>query len=247
MSPDPRCPSDLALERHLLEPARSGLAPHLEACASCRGRLARMEAEGEDFRRFVFPATVEKVEDALARPRRRLPFLLAPIGGLVAIAAGLLVVFRPLAPAPDYVGAKGSGVGLAVYVGSDDGAKAVADGAAVPASAAIRFKLRPSPGCHAFVVSVDSAGAVSRLFPAAGDAAPVAEAGPLPGGAVLDGTPGPERIFAVCASEPLPWGTIERAARAAAGGGPERVRAARMLPGLPESATQTTLLLEKRP
>ena len=66
-----RCPSDLALERHLLDPAASPLLAHVEACPTCRERLARMEADGADFRRFVFPATIERIEDATAPARRR--------------------------------------------------------------------------------------------------------------------------------------------------------------------------------
>lgn len=242
-----RCPSELALEAHLIQPERSALAPHFGACPACQARLARMEREGEDFRRYVFPKTVEKVENALARPRRRLALLLAPLGGLAALATALLVVLRPVGPDADYVGLKGADMGLAVYVAADSGVKAVADGSAVPASAALRFRLRPAPGCRLWIVSVDAAGQVSRLYPAGGDAPPVAEEGAVPGGALLDGTAGPERIFAVCASEPLPYATVERAAQASASGGAEKVRAAKLLPGLPPGASQATLLLEKQP
>jgi hypothetical protein len=35
------CPSDLKLEGHLLDPEASGLAPHIDGCASCRDRLRR--------------------------------------------------------------------------------------------------------------------------------------------------------------------------------------------------------------
>jgi len=241
-----RCPSDLALEAYLLDPGRSALAPHVAACEPCRTRLARMEAEAEEFRRLVYPATVGEVEDAAEPRRRRLLSVIAPVAGFAAAAAAAVLLVRPAGPPPDYVGAKGAPMALAVFVGGEGGAVAVPDGAAVPADAAIRFKVRPAPGCRLWIISVDAAGQVSRLFPAAGDAAEVADAGPLPGGAVLDGTAGPERIFAVCAPAALPYDSVERAARAAAGGGPEKVRAAKALPGLPARASQATLLLEKR-
>ena len=41
-----RCASELALEGHLLDPARSRLGSHLEGCPACQARLARMEREG---------------------------------------------------------------------------------------------------------------------------------------------------------------------------------------------------------
>lgn len=247
-----RCPSELALEAHLLEPERSGLAPHLSSCARCQARVARMEAEGEEFRRFVFPATVEKVEDAAAGGRRLGPKAwFVPLTGLAAAAAAAVLVLRapgivPTGPGAGYVGTKG-GLALAVFVRSEGGAAAVEDGAAVPAAAYVRFKVQPSSECRLSIASVDAAGQVSRLFPAAGEAAAVAGPTELPGSVHLDGIAGPERIYAVCAPQALPWRDLERAVQGAASGGAEKVRAARALPGLPAGATQATVLLEKRP
>lgn len=265
-----RCPSDLALEAHLLEPAGSAVAPHVADCLDCQHRVARMEREGEDFRRFVFPATVGAVEDAAAPRRRLLPAWLAPVAGLAAAAAALVLVVNtgrlgPGGPAPDYVGTKGGpaaavaagapegaqvkgpGLMLGVFVQGATGVSAVSDGAAVPAAAGIRFKVQAAaPGCRLWIASVDAAGQVSRIFPASGDPVPVSR-GELPGGARLDGLAGPERIYAVCAPEALPWDRLEQAVHAAADGGEARVRGAGLLGGLPAGASQTTLLLEKRP
>ena len=239
----PRCASDLALERHLQDPARSPLAAHLEACPECRERLSRMEAEGEEFRRFVYPATVGAVEDAAERAagrgRWRLSLWLAP----VAAAAAVAVLWGP---SPDYVGQKG--FPFTAWLAGPAGARAVGDGGDVPAAGALRFRVQPPVPCRLWVVSVDAGGQVSRLFPAEGDGgAEVREGGALPGGAVLDGRPGPERLFAVCAREPLTFSRLARAVRDAAGGGAEAVRAGKVLPGLPRGAVQATLLLEKRP
>src|SRR5512139_1521309 len=129
------CPSDLALEAHLLDPAASRLGGHLAACPSCSARLAAMERQGEDFRRFVYPATVEKVEAAAGRPRRRFLWLLAPAPVLAAALA--VVLLRP-APGPDegYLGLKGGpgGLGLTIFTPGDGLARPLADGAHVPAS-----------------------------------------------------------------------------------------------------------------
>lgn len=242
-----RCPSDLALEQHLLDPAASPLLAHVEACAPCRARVLRMQAEGEDFRRFVFPATVEKVEEAAVRRRRWLPLVLAPAGAFAAVAVAVVIAVRtPTGPPPDYLGPKGGPVILSVFTSGEHGVRALADGEVVPAASALRFRVG-ARGCSLWLLSVDASGQVTRLFPAAGDAAPPPEGGELPGGAVLDGEAGPERLFAVCAESPIPWGEVERAALQAAGGGAGRVRAGRALAGLPADAAQATLLLEKRP
>jgi hypothetical protein len=241
-----RCPSDLALERHLLDAAASPLLAHVEACAPCRERVARMQADGDDFRRFVFPATVEQVEEAAGRRRRWFPLVLAPVGGIAAVAAALVVMLRPPAgPPPDYVGTMGGPITLSVFTPGAQGAHALLDGEAVPAASALRFKVKAN-GCGLWILSVDATGAVTRLFPAEGGPATPPPGGELPGGVVLDGIAGPERLYAVCADQPLPWTDVERAARAAAGGGADRVRAGGPL-DLPEHASQATLLLEKRP
>lgn len=238
-----RCPSDLALERHLQDPARSALAPHLEACCACGGRLARMQAEGEEFRRFVYPATVGAVEDAAERTARRRPWRLSL--WLAPLAAAAAAVAFLWGPGSDYVGAKG--FPFTTWLAAPAGARAVADGAEVPAAGELRFRVQPPVPCRLWIVSVDSVGQVSRLYPAEGEGgAEVRQGGTLPGGAILDGRPGPERLFAVCARKPLPFERVEQAVRAAAGSGAAAVRSGKALAGLPRGAAQATLLLEKR-
>lgn len=244
------CPTDLALERHLLEPSTSALAPHLATCESCRTRVARMEEEGERFRRFVFPATVDRVEAAARRkrPARWWIAVLAP----VPILAGALAVFlgvRSAGPRYDYVGVKGSGgIGLSAFVQDAGGPRAVPDRSKVPANAAVRLRVRASAPCRLFVLSVDSAGTVSRLDGAGADGVPLtAGQHDLPGGVELDGSAGPERLFAVCAPVGTSWSEVEQAARAAAVGGAGAVRVTSRLGGLPPAAAQATLLIEKTP
>jgi hypothetical protein len=244
-----RCPSDLALEEHLLAGAASRLAAHVAGCEGCRARLAQMQREGEDFRRFVFPRTIERIEQAAAgRPRRRWLQLLVPIPALAAAAAVFLLV-RPAAPPEDYVGVKGSGgLGLTVFTpGESRDPRVLADGAPVAASAALRFRLRSATPCALVLVSVDGDGNVSRLDPAGAAGFALHEGGQdLPGGVQLDGKPGPERIFAACGVGLTP-GAVMDAARRAASGGAAAVRGASELRGLPPRATQATLLLEKNP
>ena len=237
-----RCPTELELEAYLLGSA-GPLAPHVEGCARCRDQLEEMRRQGEEFRREVYPRTVDAVVARAAR--RGAPRWLLVAVPLAAAAAALLYVRT--APPPDYLGVKGGGLALTVFVHDGGGARALADGQPVPAGAALRFEVRPARACRLWIVSVDGAGQVSRLFPASGEAASVAGAGALPGGAVLDGRAGPERIYAICTPTPLSLPAVERAARAAASGGDRGVRAAGALEGLPREATQATVLLEKRP
>lgn len=239
----PGCPSDLRLEAHLLAPPTSGLAPHIEACARCRERLAAMEREGEEFRRFVYPATVDAVADA-ARPRRRFRWsLLLPAPAALAAAAALVL----LLPWDEETQTKGD-LGFAVFAATGEGARPVTDGGRVPADAAVRFRVQPAGPCRLWVASVDGGGEVSRLYPPGkGGSGAEIPAGPaeLPGGAILDGKPGPERFYAVCVPDGVAWPDVVRAVADAAGKGPEAVRAPGGLRGLPPGTSVASLLVEK--
>jgi hypothetical protein len=240
-----RCPSDLALESFLLEPARTNYGAHVGACPRCQARVAAMREQGEEFRRFVFPATVAAVEDAAARRRPRLAFLFAPVGAFAALAAALLLFVRPPSgPPSDYLGVKGGDVRFTAFVSAEAGARALEDGAVVPASAALRFQVSASDDCYLWILSVDATGQVSRLYPPKGTPPTRHAAGAVPGGAVLDGQPGPERLYAVCAPPAMAWSEVRRAAEPSAPGA-EVVRAARPLGAPLAGALQSTLLLEK--
>jgi len=245
----PRCPSDLALEKLLLEPAGAALAPHLDGCARCQARLTEMRRQGEDFQRFVFPATVAAIEEAAARrPAWDLTRWLAPLPALAAAAAVVLLV-GPGQPDPRYEGVKGgNSMGLAVFLQDGGVPHPARDGETVPASASVRFKVRPARPCRLWVLSVDAAGQVSRIFPAEGEGGvEVVRTTELPGGAVLDGQAGPERFLALCAPGPVPYARVEGAVRAAVTSGPEAVRRLRTIPGLPAGTVQDSVLLEKKP
>jgi hypothetical protein len=221
-------PSELKLERHLLDPARSPVAEHVAGCERCRARLAEMEKQGEDFRRFVFPATLENVTRRRWTPTRAL-WLLAPAAGLAVV----LLIARP-GPTSDYIGTKGAAMALTAYAALPSGARPVADGDAIPASASLRFRVRTAGPCTLALVSVDAKGEVSRLYAqeVRGDVA-------LPGGVTLDGKAGPERFFAVC--DPGGYDAVEQAARRIG----TAVRQNRALPGV--QGPQASLLIEKTP
>jgi hypothetical protein len=240
-----RHPSELALEAYLLDGEPSKVAPHLAGCERCRLRVARMEREGEEFRRFVLPATLDAVLERNAPDRRKRWVWMLGIAP-VAAAAALILAIRPSGPPEGYVGEKG-GMSLVAYLGAPGGARMVLDGQAVQPAAAVRFSLTPAGRCNLWVVSVDESGQISRIYPTDGDGgAPVSKQGALPGGAVLDGRAGLERFYAVCSPGPLRYADLTKSVRASVRGAGD-VRKGPALPGLPRGTKQVSLLVEKRP
>jgi hypothetical protein len=241
-----RHPSELALEAYLLDREKSPVAAHLSGCEHCRARIERMEREGESFRRFVLPATLDAIVEKNAARRRKTwtwLFALAP----AAAAVALVVALRPTGPADDYVGIKG-GMSLVAYVNAPGGANLVRDGQAVRPSAALRFTVNPNGPCNLWIVSVDESGQVSRIYPTTGnDGAPISGKGvTLPGGAVLDGRTGLERFYGVCSPAPLAYDDVVKCVRNSVRGAGD-VRKGPALSGLPKGARQVSLLVEKRP
>src|SRR5919201_4289704 len=145
-----RCPSDLALEGYLLERTSSKHAPHVGSCATCQARVARMEEEGQQFLQYVYPATVGKIEEAAGGRRASWKrwMLVLPVPAAAAMAALLLVTRagsgpEPLIPEVEQTQIKGGGpgsLGLTVFLGAAGGARPLAEGEAIPARSALRFK-----------------------------------------------------------------------------------------------------------
>jgi hypothetical protein len=209
-----------------------------------------MDREARRFLQYVYPATVGRIEDAAreqhARDWRSLPFAFAAAAAAVLLVARVSDAPEPVASQPAEPTLEGGALELAVFVGTAEGSLPVADGAAIPPESAIRFKVAPTQACRLWVVSVDAAGEVSRLYPATGEGgAPVAHAAVLPGGAVFDGATGPERIFALCTAGPVEYATIERTVSHAVARGDHAVRAVTLVPGLPEGTAQGSVLVEK--
>jgi hypothetical protein len=241
-----RCPSSLALEAVLLEPQSAPAAAHAKGCEKCRARLVQMEREGEDFRRFVYPATLAAVEKPVRAPWISWAFIAAPAAALAA--AAVVIIARPVGPGEDYLGTKGAALKLSIYTGGAEKAHELSDREGVRANAALRFRVQASSACKLWIVSVDERGTVSRLFPAGGESgASVQGLVTLPGGAELDGRAGPERVYAVCSSDEVSLARLESVVRGTVGAGTENVRAAGALQGLPRGSAQATLLLEKKP
>ena len=243
-----RCPSELSLEAHLIDPARSPAPGHIAGCTVCLGRLQGMKAESEQFRRFVYPRTVGKVIEQNAKPKSALRWLLAVPVAAVLVGAAIYGVRAAGLWQPGEEGAPGRHLVLAFSVFAGEGGPALPADAPVPASASLTFRVHPTAACRLWVVSTFAGGQVERRFPAAGDeGAPIA-AGPLllPVEAHLDGRPGPERLYAVCTKAALPFSQLEAAVRDEVKTDEAGLRAGRVPLKLPEDAPQATLLIEKR-
>ena len=84
------CPSDWALERHLLEEGPPEVAAHLAACEVCRNRLAGKIIEGASYRASPEAASLARrlvAPGRILRPRAQ-PWALAGLGLAVGIAIG---------------------------------------------------------------------------------------------------------------------------------------------------------------
>lgn len=186
-----------------------------------------------------------------AKRRPLLRVVLARVGAFAALAAALpLLVRLHDAAIPDRgdVGLGGSEarlVRLTAYVNAEGGARALEDGAAVPPAADLRFQVSAAGDCFLWILSVDAKGKISRLYPPQGTPPTRHSSGAVPGGAVLDGAAGPERLYAVCAPEPVEWSDVRRAAPRVEGA--DSVRRARAFGEPLAGVPQATLLLEKRP
>lgn len=241
-----RCPSDLALERHLLEPGTSPLRSHLAGCASCQARLEEMNRQAEAFHRYVYPATVEAVEEAAAAHRRRRLRWLILGPALAAAVATVLFLVRPAAPPSDGDGATG-GLAITVLVDEGSGARPVRSGEAVAAASSLRFRVEAASACRLWILSLDATGEFTRLYPGEGTGgAAVSGAAEIPESAVLDGQAGPARIVAICTPGPAKWRALAAQLKGGAAAGEAFVRARPNSAALPAGARLASVLLEKR-
>jgi hypothetical protein len=244
-------PYDLeAMRFGLLEPARREQAQaHLLRCERCRFDEERLREYREHFARQVHPRTVARLRaraETAPRPGLRWMWL----AGLLVPAAVVAVLFLrprpPVVPARTAVGIKGAPSLLAVARHGERVFPVTPDVPLAPGDQ-IRFVLEPGSHRFALVVSVDGGGRASVYHPYQG--AESAEVEPhrrleVPGSIVLDGAPGPERIYALYSDQALASTEVAGALQDVGAGGAEAIRSHTRLE-VP-ATEQASVLIEKQ-
>ena len=192
-------PSPLALDLAALE---GRALEHVEDCVVCRERMRLAEADRAYFVANVLPRQ-------LPTRRRSMLWIAAPV--LAAAAAFVLLKPRP-EPA---LGIKG-GPTLQIYARHGEQVTQLQDGMPLAPGDAIRFVLRGAAKQHVLIASIDAAGVATVYYPFGGTTSarvdePVLE---VPGSVILDGTRGPERVYALFSRAPIEAAPILAALRA---------------------------------
>jgi hypothetical protein len=203
---DPRCPSELALERWRQGELAgdTGLGAHVESCPACGQRLALLAVPPPPLQlgRRRQPARLGRV------------VLLPWLGAAVGMAA--LAVFWLRQPDTQ---TKGGPWTLGLVARSSDGqVKRIDPGAALRPGDRLRFEVSTRwSEAQAAVISLDSRGVVSALAPTEGPAVavPAGRRLLLADAVELDDAPGAERIMLVGCRRPFMVAAAVEAARAA--------------------------------
>lgn len=233
------CLSEFTLDDREVHGATDPAADaHLEACASCRARLAERRARAAEFESSWATPTWTRIAVAgrARRPGWRRWFTFAfPFASLAAVATVWWTVAPPRPPGA--VGPTPKGRALAEIVcRRGDRTFVVGPGDEVAPGDALRFRPLPiwSEARYVQVGSVDGTGTYAPFYPPGDDGASVPLPAPgtaLEGSIRLDDAPGPERLFVVLSTAPLPAREVARAALAHASRGEDvdRIGGARVL------------------
>ena len=222
---------------------------HLASCLPCRRLASEIDEAHLYFTQDVAPRTSFAVERRLSRWRRPLRGAIA--GSLLSLVALFVVILRPhrdaSAPIEPVFIAKGGAV-MSVIAKRGTNQFEVHDGDALAGGDEIRFRLAGVTGRYAIVISVDGNGTTTVYWPFAGTHSAPIGAGSgvaLGGSVVLDGSPGPERIFGLVSDAPIDAQPVVGALQRLHAAGPSAVRATTHLDGVP-AAAQSTILVEKK-
>jgi hypothetical protein len=220
------CPSEFGLERLRLgeltdTQASTDMLTHVAQCVTCTGRLAEL---GEP----PPPLALDEVWAAAGGGRRRRAWGWAAVG--LAAAAALVLLLRP-ARRTDHDLIKGGPWSLLVLVRGEGGrVAAVPSGARLSPGDQLRFEVLTTwARGYVALISLDSANAVTPLYPPGGGASPEIRGGRrvlLDGAVELDQTLGSERIELLGCRQPVAMATLIASARAAltrAGGDLQKV------------------------
>jgi hypothetical protein len=222
------CPADFGLEAFWLDgqPEDSPVGRHINQCRQCRARLKTIEEEAGQFRKELYPATVEAVVDRVVADQSVFRGLftklffsprLAAVAALgVLIVVLTLVVFGPEQNTPKddgYIGIKGT-VGLQVVCKRKDLGFRLKAGDSLIAEDMIKFVVAPPGPGYVMIVSMAADSGLSLYFPTDSKQARQisGQEQTLPGSIVLDDSQGAERIFVLFSATPFDFEAVKQAA-----------------------------------
>jgi hypothetical protein len=191
----------------------------IEADEGTRTRYQEILAAEAEFVVLPVPPAIRKLETPAARPWW---LWLAPVGGLVALAAAALLVVGPMSgpadlhdPARDEVRTKGTLPDLEVWVGREQGTRPLRAGEAVAAGDQVQLTFHPQGHRLASFAGQDGTGALEMYGTVEVD--PAQGLQPAPFALELDGAPGPQTFYVLAHDVPMTTSELEAAFRAGTG------------------------------
>ena len=195
-APDFVHPSRLALDRLVLGHADEETKTHAAACAHCSAHMKAVQVE------LPIPGWVRELEGA---PRRS-PFAWwRPAAGFAAMVAAALIAFVAIPTAGPYIGDKGVGPEVQVWVNRGGAVSTWQPGSALRPDDSFRFEVKPAGFTHLTVVEL-RAGQLFRVL----HSAPIAGDGLSPAWAV-DADGSQEEVAVLMSKAPLSEDELRRA------------------------------------
>lgn len=196
------------LELGMLTPQQRGaVIAHLQDCAACAEKHAKLQADMQHFRAQVAPKTAARVAGGVRAKRWRSigTWILAPT--LAAAAAIALVTLRP-GRVGDDLRIKGEPA-VRIVAKRREAVFPVEDGTVLAPGDRIQFLLTPAGSTHLLVAFRDASGVVGLYASHKGGSVELApEQRALPGSVELDETLGRELIVFVFSRERLAADTV---------------------------------------
>jgi hypothetical protein len=216
---------DLLLMSALTGDRQTEAKSHLDGCPLCQKRWSELNEDKQRFEQFVFPRTLQKLEERLAAPslmerlRAGWKMLVPAMGAVIAasLAAAVYVGGKDRTQTEDdvYIGMKG-GPTLEVIASRPEGGQfPVKAGAVLKPKDKIAF-IVTSPAKYLLIASRDGAGAFTVYHPFGAQQSGQIEPGKsqLPGSIELDEVVGKERLIAVFSDEPVKADAVKAALEA---------------------------------
>jgi hypothetical protein len=202
-----RCPSRLRFDRLLageLEAAQAQqLEQHARCCPRCRPLLDQLRRGHAAFPTALPDNIAQRVREHEHAGRDR-PWLAWSTPALAAAALLLALAAWPARPQPDSVRTKG-GPRLSFYILHDGAVRPGTDGERVQPGDRLEFAYSSERDAFLAIVSIDAARKASAYYEQDGRAARIGASSRavLDRSTLLDGTLGPETIYALVCAEPI--------------------------------------------